>query len=351
MGTVEVYTKDRMQAIEAASVVDGNIDTNGHLLLQTYGGTVIDAGNVKGDPGTPAPVTTFIRDPTNASFTPSSFSVGLTVGTAGTDMPYTFATVETIYMNINRGVQRVTDKETGRVIWRTSISGVWSEWHFLQDRGTTAERDFLYPAPTTDAEKAALANRKVRWYNTELGWEESYYAPTGLTGLTAQGLIAGTPEGWYPIGEGPYITLEPTTAFQASAGNYVMNWHNGNLKRKGGSAWFTPGSNGFVQVHKPGRYDISVWTLLANGAGTANFHLRVLNSALSTVEKQVDGVAFTLTSSLSVRMHVEYPDAHISAGKQVGLFCHSGDLQVHFLNYDPRAQFVVRYKGPLLAAD
>jgi hypothetical protein len=37
-------TAGRMMAIEAASVIDGEIDETGHLILTTYGGTDIDAG-------------------------------------------------------------------------------------------------------------------------------------------------------------------------------------------------------------------------------------------------------------------------------------------------------------------
>lgn len=45
MGTVTGLTAERMLAIEAASVVDGAINTEGHLILTTHGGTEIDAGN------------------------------------------------------------------------------------------------------------------------------------------------------------------------------------------------------------------------------------------------------------------------------------------------------------------
>lgn len=46
MATIEGLTKDRMLQIEAASVVDGDIAPNGHLILTTHGGTQIDAGNL-----------------------------------------------------------------------------------------------------------------------------------------------------------------------------------------------------------------------------------------------------------------------------------------------------------------
>lgn len=44
MATVTGLTAARMLEIEAASVVDGEIDGSGHLILTTHGGTEIDAG-------------------------------------------------------------------------------------------------------------------------------------------------------------------------------------------------------------------------------------------------------------------------------------------------------------------
>lgn len=57
MATVTGLTADRMLAIEAASVVDGDVNGAGHLILTTHGGTTMDAGSVigpQGPPGTPA---------------------------------------------------------------------------------------------------------------------------------------------------------------------------------------------------------------------------------------------------------------------------------------------------------
>jgi hypothetical protein len=45
MATVTGLTAARMLAIEAASVVDGEIDVNGHLILTKHDGTSFDAGN------------------------------------------------------------------------------------------------------------------------------------------------------------------------------------------------------------------------------------------------------------------------------------------------------------------
>jgi hypothetical protein len=55
MTTVLGLTASRMLAIEAASVVDGDVDTNGHLILTKHDQSQIDAGSVIGSPGPPGP--------------------------------------------------------------------------------------------------------------------------------------------------------------------------------------------------------------------------------------------------------------------------------------------------------
>lgn len=51
MGTVQVFTADRMLAIENSSVVDGSV-VGDNLILTQNDGTPIDAGNVRGPQGT-----------------------------------------------------------------------------------------------------------------------------------------------------------------------------------------------------------------------------------------------------------------------------------------------------------
>lgn len=54
MAKVTGFTADRMLAIEASSVVDGDI-VSGHLILEKHDGTQIDAGSVLGPPGPQGP--------------------------------------------------------------------------------------------------------------------------------------------------------------------------------------------------------------------------------------------------------------------------------------------------------
>lgn len=53
--TVMGLSASRMLAIEASCVVDGEVDTNGHLILTKFDETQIDAGNVIGPAGPPGP--------------------------------------------------------------------------------------------------------------------------------------------------------------------------------------------------------------------------------------------------------------------------------------------------------
>ena len=54
MATVTGLTADRMLAIEAASIVDGEV-VGGHLILEKHDGDTIDAGSVIGPPGPQGP--------------------------------------------------------------------------------------------------------------------------------------------------------------------------------------------------------------------------------------------------------------------------------------------------------
>ncbi len=54
MGTATVFTAARMLEIENASIVSGEVNANGHLILQNHGGSAIDAGDVRGADGSVA---------------------------------------------------------------------------------------------------------------------------------------------------------------------------------------------------------------------------------------------------------------------------------------------------------
>lgn len=90
-------------------------------------------------------------------------------------------------------------------------------------KGTPAQRDALYPPPTTAATRAALANSQPLWFNTSKGWTEMYYAVTGTAGLTVRGVWSGNTPGWYPITAGAaFITLQRNAALAVNSSAVVI---------------------------------------------------------------------------------------------------------------------------------
>lgn len=217
------------------------------------------------------------------------------------------------------------------------------------ERGSESLRNSRYGVPADNAARVSLANRRPLWYNTDRGWLESYYATTGLLGLTG-GLMAGAPSGWYPVGPGPFIRLRPTAIYAASTSNAIKNW-NGEVHRQGGSDWFTyDNATGRILVKKPGRYQVQVWTLQTSGTGVSNHHVRFLESGV--VDIIADGISTPLINTLltKVEAHLE----HVLLGnREVELYTHSGNIDVHSQGSYPtiRGEFNVRYLGPALVAD
>ena len=108
-------------------------------------------------------------------------------------------------------------------------------------RGTTAQRDTYWGAPTTGTTTAeiqarvALASQGPRWFNTEKGYEEQYFAKKDDTGLVA-GLGAMTP-GWYPSGSGvvPHARVRQKvgTACAYGSGTTVITTNSAFLEADG----------------------------------------------------------------------------------------------------------------------
>lgn len=222
-------------------------------------------------------------------------------------------------------------------------------------RGTTAERDARFGTPATDPARVALANRKIVWFNTDLGWEESYYATTGLAGLTAKALLATYSSGWYPTGRGvtPEITMDATTTFAASTGNYVGAW-NGNVRRVGGDAVFTYDQYG-PTIHLPGYYDLSCYTTQPAGSGLADYHIRLNAVGGTPIEWQNNLSGILLSSSYLTTIFGTYKDQLIKPTPQLfRWFCSNGTLSLHQTTGPAgsgRGQMNVRYKRPPLVSD
>lgn len=136
-------------------------------------------------------------------------------------------------------------------------------------RGTTAQRDALFPPPSTDAQRAALANQQVRFFNETLGWEQSYYAALGTPGLSVRGLQVDVPAGWYATGGSTRIRASlraPQPIDEAAEVAALM------LDEKVGSGTVVSGT---VRPNEAGRYLLDYRVLMSGGAfpGTVAFSL------------------------------------------------------------------------------
>ncbi|QHB37170.1 hypothetical protein QDA03_gp71 [Microbacterium phage Terij] len=216
--------------------------------------------------------------------------------------------------------------------------------------GTVAERNARFGVPATDAERVALANQKPVWFNTEDGWEESYYAPQGLAGLTARALVAGTPAGWYPTGEGPYSRLLATAPQGMVANSYINSWApwgTSGSTRRGGAAWFTYNAAlGAVTCVKAGNYDITAMDSQQAGSGTTVTHVLRSGNAIATV-------ANVLNSTYATAALKEAPMVAVAAGQALACYSSVGSYQTNVITGNPetRGVFHIRYKGPLLVSE
>lgn len=137
-------------------------------------------------------------------------------------------------------------------------------------QGSTIERDARFGTPTTDQAKASLANRLVSWFNTDKGYFEIYYAPTGTSGLTAKGLVATFPAGWYPAaGSNIWGTCHMMNDQTVGAGQVRINLNTAELV--GG---ITVGNNVMI-IPVGGIYEVSchlyIWTTTGTYRGVAAF--------------------------------------------------------------------------------
>lgn len=146
-------------------------------------------------PGSGTDYGVFMDDPTNGDMVPSDFPRGITVGSTGTGLPTLYGVVETVYVNANRAVQRVTEKDgvEKRVWHRAASSDKWGAW--VLDAGWTP--------------KASLAGYLINGMSGSLTAEtrgpvtEIVGALTGPvdTGTSVFEIAAGIPVQYRPVGE------------------------------------------------------------------------------------------------------------------------------------------------------
>lgn len=218
--------------------------------------------------------------------------------------------------------------------------------------GSTVERDARYgdPALFTDPEKVALAERKVVWFNTDLGWQESYYVVTGL-GATVPQLLPGTLSGWYPISQGPWWRGRPNAGFATTAGSYVRGWGDA-IRTIGGTEWFTyEAATGGLQLHKAGVYRVTWQSTIQPGTGQLEFYSRILDPTKTTVIIERPGNTTTLSGSLYTQAFATLPEYPIAAGQWLFLLDQNGSANIHQAAHGAqiRGNLSVEYIGPHFA--
>lgn len=157
-------------------------------------------------------------------------------------------------------------------------------------RGPTAERDFYYAPPTTLAQRVALANRRPIWFNTDMGWEEQYFAVSGSAGLTVPGVAVNAPAAWYPVTGGPSGKLSTAGPQLRVSNDYFTNWLNFGAANTEGESWRshtlidrpTPSDLATIRTHLPGRYDLDIEMYFPNGSGTGVWSFGYLDGVASS---------------------------------------------------------------------
>lgn len=144
--------------------------------------------------------------------------------------------------------------------------------------GTTAERDALFGVPGASVPaQVALANRNIRWLNTDTGWEESFYAPTGSAGLTARALVSGAPARWYPVaGSNLACTRIQGNGFQAIAAGAIVGVSFSATPLVNIGGFGLPAANQ-TEVPFAGFFSVAA-AVYFSGGGAANF----LNALVQT---------------------------------------------------------------------
>jgi hypothetical protein len=214
-------------------------------------------------------------------------------------------------------------------------------------RGTTAQRDAFFGSPSTDAARVALANLRPLWFNTDLGWEESYYAVTGLTGLTVTGLVASTPSGWYPTREGALALQLSGTSQSMTSGQWYSNYDafgTAESWRTHGNSYFErPGATlDRVYFYLPGRYRVACQMYLPSGSGTGVGSLHVW-SAPGT-ELDLDEQPVVLLSGFPQRRIFEVADCNFSTNTSFA------NWKTDAATWTVRMEWLkVTYLGPALA--
>lgn len=195
--------------------------------------------------------------------------------------------------------QIIKETDTGRAkVWRAGtgewddLSGAGSSGSNLPT-GTTAQRDSLWPTPSTAAGRVALAAQAPLFFNTEKGYIEQYFAAKADAG--ADNNLAAAASGWYPVaGRVPqgHCTRSGTAANISNSAYTDLSLDNRwtNKRMVGGltfvNGWKVPVA-GYYEVEAMVRGTLATSTLIAGfGVNTFPSSADVMHGAATTASIQ-----------------------------------------------------------------
>lgn len=208
-------------------------------------------------------------------------------------------------------------------------------------RGTTAERDAYFGVPSTDAQRAALHNKQVRWFNTTTQRTESYYALNSISGLTSPGVRTGASSGWYPVaGSDIFVTVRRSgSGIAFTAGQSQDLGFDESTSFRGFSLPAFP----FTVLPLPvsGMYEISAQAVAGQ---VANNYMDLSLTVGGVIRKTETGMMYPHASgySRSVISPMIFPLLDVLSAKLTAALSSAG----HVMQYSPVLN--VRYLGPPL---
>lgn len=244
--------------------------------------------------------------------------------------------------------QIIVETDTGLTYYYSGSAWV-ALFQDLDDRlipaGTTAQRDAFWGAPTIDSARAALANKGARWFNTTLGWEEAYYAPTGLSGLTAKGLVTGTVADWYPTpGNGPMLRMKPGSTPTVTPTQMFTSFWTVDRNR-GGNAFIEPSGTGTYTIKKAGVYRVEAVVSAQAGSGAVELTVNRDSTAYNTNRIASGSDVLKGTVHTFVDMH---QTTAFAANTVLRMWNVNGTYQIG-ISAGSLDYFLIEYLGPNLA--
>lgn len=299
MATVTVVTAQRTLEIEATSIVDGEINANGHLILTRHDGTPLDMGAVSGmqmnpgdgyskvdafayvgptDPGPVAEGSVWYDTNEPAGPYASTTQKGLVeLATnaetqAGVDntravTPASLASVpgsKTIYLgsNINTESAGPTAYPTGLSLMNLTTG---SNWSVANGFGTV-----LTSQPFNDRTVQLLFGA-AGGSSTPRTWFRQWHTSTGGGGWTRWSSYNTT------------VTVDPATITQTTAlASYPTGWSRAYFTTTNATGWDFSGSAGELLTYVDGTdFAKQTWTKHAKGTEVAEMWIRTANQANS----------------------------------------------------------------------